>query len=277
MTTRRPPPAPAELATLAAETARDAADLVQDRRAGRFGSSTKTSATDLVTDVDRAAEARIVARLTDARPDDGVNGEEGASRPGTSGVVWHIDPIDGTTNFVYGLPGYAVSIAAQVDDQVLAGAVVDPMRDETFTAWQGGGARCNGEPIHCTGEDELARALVATGFSYLPERRARQAEVLSVVLPAVRDIRRLGAASTDLCAVACGRVDAFYERGLQRWDDAAGGLIAVEAGAIVGDLADRDDVERSADPDGMRFTLAANPALFPTLRDLLRAARAGSA
>lgn len=277
MTTRRLPPPPAELATLAADIAEDAAGLVQDRRTGRFRSATKTSATDLVTDVDRVAEARIVARLSDARPDDGVNGEEGASRRGISGVVWHIDPIDGTTNFVYGLPGYAVSIAAQVDHAVVAGAVVDAMRAETFTAWQGGGARCNGEPIRCTSETDLSQALVATGFSYLPDRRARQAEVLTRVLPAVRDIRRLGAASTDLCAVACGRVDAFYERGLQRWDDAAGCLIAVEAGAVVGDLTSPGDPERGADADGLRFTLAATPDVFRALRDLLRAAGAGSA
>lgn len=258
-----------ELGQLAAAVAAEAAKLVQARRGDDHQTTTKTSATDLVTDVDREVEALIVERILAARPGDGVNGEEGAAAPGVSGVLWHVDPIDGTTNFVYGLPGYAVSIAAEVGGEVVAGAVADPSRGEIFTAVAGEGARRNGSPIRCSEGDELGRALVVTGFSYLAERRARQAAVLTKVLPAVRDIRRLGAASTDLCAVACGRVDAFYERGLQIWDFAAGALIASEAGATVGGL-DGDG------PSG-RFVLAAAPSLFEPLRALLRDAGAADA
>jgi myo-inositol-1(or 4)-monophosphatase len=255
-----------ELLTLAIDIAREAAVLILERRALGFDFATKTSATDLVTEVDHAAEALIVERLAAARPDDGVNGEEGASHPGTSGIVWHIDPIDGTTNFVYGLPGFAVSLAAELRGQVIAGAVVDAVRDEAFGATLGGGATCNGVPIACSEADDLSRALVATGFSYLAERRARQAAVLTQVLPQVRDIRRLGAAATDLCAVACGRVDAFYEKGLHPWDFAAGALIASEAGASVGNL--------DGGPASTGFTLAAAPSLFGSLRSLLRDAGA---
>ncbi|MEO9224271.1 MAG: inositol monophosphatase family protein, partial [Acidimicrobiales bacterium] len=223
--------------------------------------TTKSSATDMVTEVDEAVEALIVDRLAAARPDDGVNGEEGASREGTTGVVWQVDPIDGTTNFVYGYPGFAVSLAAELHGAAIAAAVYDVMRDELFTATKDGGAWRDGAAIRCTDAHSIAAALVATGFSYEPERRARQAHVLTAVLPAVRDIRRGGAASTDLCAVACGRVDAYYERGLQPWDHAAGALIAAEAGAIVGDL--------DGGQPSWEFTLAAAPALFDALRTIL--------
>ena len=260
---------PIDLLATGQRIAEEAAAMILERRSGGFGLATKTSATDLVTEVDRASEALIVERLATERPDDGVNGEEGAAHPGTSGVVWHIDPIDGTTNFVYDLPGYAVSLGAEIDGQIVAGVVADPVRGETFAATLGGGATRNGAPIHCTAGVDLGRALVATGFSYLSQRRALQARVLADVLPAVRDIRRLGAASTDLCAVACGRVDAFYEKGLAMWDHAAGALIAAEAGAEVGDLDDG--------PPSSAFVLAASPALFAPLRSLLRDAGAADA
>lgn len=257
------PASPDRLLELAEAIAREAASLVIARRAtaSPFGADTKTSATDLVTDADRAVEGLIVERILAERPDDGVDGEEGEGRPGRTRVVWHVDPIDGTTNFVYGLAGYAVSIGVSVRGEPVAGVVADPRAGEVFAATAGGGATCNGETITCTKATELATSLIATGFSYLPERRRRQALVLAEVLPVVRDIRRVGAASTDLCAVACGRVDGFYERGLNRWDHAAGALIAAEAGAVVGDL-------NGGRPSG-EFVLAAAPGIFDALRDLL--------
>jgi myo-inositol-1(or 4)-monophosphatase len=265
------------LADLARATGREAADLLLRRRraagevsgppaaegtASRLGVATKSTPTDLVTEVDRAAERLVVGRLLDARPTDGIVGEEGAAVVGTSGVRWVVDPIDGTTNFVYDLPGYAVSIAAEVDGRVAAGVVVDARHDEVFEAVAGRGARLNGDPARASGQVELATALVGTGFSYAPGRRRRQALVLAEVLPAVRDIRRMGAASVDLCAVACGRLDAFYEKGLSPWDYAAGALIAAEAGALVSDL--------DGGPASGQFCLAAAPGLHGALADLLR-------
>lgn len=227
---------------------------------------TKTTGTDMVTETDRATEAFLVDGLLAARPDDTVLGEEGADRSGTSGVTWVIDPIDGTTNFVYGIPGFNVSVAAEIDGTVVAGVVVDPLHGEVFRAVLGGGATRNGVAIRVNALTDLAMALVATGFGYDPDRRRRQAEVLTSVLPVVRDIRRLGAAATDLCWVACGRVDAYFEKGLQAWDYAAGGLVAAEAGAVVSDL--------DGGPTSSAFTLAAPPGIVDALRTVLREADA---
>jgi myo-inositol-1(or 4)-monophosphatase len=259
-----------ELRALAQRTAVSAADLlVTGLGTARRDVGTKSSATDLVTDMDRAAERLIVEQLLGARPDDGVEGEEGHRRRGSSGVTWVIDPIDGTTNYVYGFPGFAVSIAARVGDQAAAGVVVDPLHGDIFSAVRGAGATRNGEPIRTSQATDLPAALVATGFSYEAPRRARQAMVLTQVLPAVRDIRRMGAASVDLCWVACGRVDAYYERGLKPWDHAAGALVAAEAGAAVGDL--------DGGPPSGDFVLAAAPALFAPLQALLTEAGAQDA
>jgi myo-inositol-1(or 4)-monophosphatase len=224
---------------------------------------TKSSPTDMVSEMDREAEADIDRTFAERRPDDALVGEEGTARPGTSGIRWIIDPLDGTTNYLFGVPVYAVSVAAEaVDGGMLVGVVVDPSRQETFAAAAGRGATCNGRPLRVSAERRsLADSLVATGFSYLPERRAAQARVLNTVLPAVRDIRRFGAAALDLCWVAAGRVDAFYERGLQPWDRAAGVLIATEAGAEMHDL-----------PDGTLVTAA--PGLLAPLRMLLERASA---
>jgi fructose-1,6-bisphosphatase/inositol monophosphatase family enzyme len=196
---------------------------------------TKSSMTDMVTEIDRWSEATIVDTIAALRPADGFLGEEGASLPSETGVVWVIDPIDGTTNFLYDLPGFSISIAARVDGVDLVGAVHDPIRDERFRAIQGRGATRNGAPIHASAIADLGTSLVATGFSYEADRRRAQAEALTILLPEVRDIRRFGGAALDLCAVACGRVDAYYERGLGPWDCAAGAVIAAEAGAIVQD------------------------------------------
>ena len=220
----------------------------------------------MVTEIDRAAEALIVAGIRAERPDDAILGEEGANELGTSAVRWVIDPVDGTTNYLYGLPGFAVSIAAEVDGEAVAGVVHDPLHGEVFSATRGGGARRNDQPIHASAKADLATALVATGFAYDADRRRAQAGVLERVLPAIRDIRRMGAASVDLCSVACGRVDAYYEVGLAPWDVAAGALIAREAGATVGDFA--------GEPTSGTCTVAASPALFGLIRDLLLAAGA---
>jgi myo-inositol-1(or 4)-monophosphatase len=237
-TTERPYPDavtdPEALLALAADAGRKAAALLAGAALDPAAIETKSSATDLVTDLDRTAERLIVDRLLADRPDDGVLGEEGGERAGTSGVRWVIDPLDGTTNFVYGFPAYAVAIAAEEGGELVAATVTDVGHDEQFTAVRGGGARRDGVPIAVSGLTSLATALVGTGFSYLPEVRRRQAEVLPHVLGAVRDVRRLGSAALDLCWVACGRLDGFWERGLAPWDHAAASLVAREAGARVG-------------------------------------------
>ena len=223
-----------ELLDLAGQAAIEAGQLlVEGFTHQRLQVDTKSTATDMVTEMDRAAEALVAGKVQAARPDDGFLGEEGSRAAGTTGVIWIIDPLDGTTNYVYGYPAYAVSIAAAVDGVVVAGVVHDPSRGETFTAASGRGAYLDGRRLAVVGAPALATALVGTGFAYAADRRAAQARVLVEVLPAVRDIRRAGSAALDLCWVACGRLDAYYEYGLQPWDAAAGGLVAAEAGAIV--------------------------------------------
>jgi myo-inositol-1(or 4)-monophosphatase len=219
---------------LAVDLARQAGTLlIEGLQRSRTEVHTKSSRTDMVTEMDLASQASIVDGLQRARPHDAVLGEEGAARDGTSGVRWVIDPLDGTTNYLYGFPSFAVSIAAELEGRAVVGVVHDPLHTETFTAIAGRGARRNGQRLAVGGATELATALVGTGFAYQAETRARQAAVLTRVLPSVRDIRRAGAAALDLCWVACRRLDAFYERGLAPWDRAAGGLVAAEAGAFV--------------------------------------------
>ncbi|MYG58564.1 MAG: inositol monophosphatase [Acidimicrobiia bacterium] len=259
-------PAWDDLEKLAAEAAEVAASLLRAESGAQLQISAKSSRTDLVTDMDVACEAAIVEFLTSHRPNDGVMGEEGTGRDGTSGVRWIIDPIDGTVNFVYGHVGFGVSVAAEADGQIVAGAVVDPVLGETFTAHRGGGARLNGRPTHVRPDGDPALALVATGFSYAHDRRPRQAEVLKELLPLIGDIRRVGGAAVDLCSVACGRVDAFFEVGLNPWDYAAGTLICEEAGAIVQDL--------NGGPPSSAFVFAAAPAVAETLLKLLQDAEA---
>jgi myo-inositol-1(or 4)-monophosphatase len=258
----------AELLALALEAGTAAATLVRSRvPTARTAVATKSTRTDMVTEVDHQSEALIRDHLLGARPGDGFLGEETGDRPGTSGVRWVVDPIDGTTNFLYGFPGCNVSIAAEDGDGAVVAVVVDVLPADVFTATRGGGAERNGQPIACRPADDLADALCATGFSYDPERRRRQAEVLTRVLPAIRDIRRMGAAAVDLCSVACGRLDAYWERGLGPWDLAAGTLVAREAGARV-----------EGEPGlGDGFVLAAPPALFAALHDLLVDSGAGRA
>jgi myo-inositol-1(or 4)-monophosphatase len=200
------------------------------------GLESKTSATDPVSDADREAE-RVIRELLEAeRPDDGLMGEEGSRSPAPSGRRWIVDPLDGTVNFLYGLRAWGVSIALEDEEGLAVGVVFNPVSGECFEAERGKGATVNGEPIHGTGCRSLDRAMVATGFSYESERRADQAEILVSLLPRIRDLRRAGAAALDLAYVAAGRADAFYERGLKRWDEAAGLLLVHEAGGVTADL-----------------------------------------
>jgi myo-inositol-1(or 4)-monophosphatase len=198
-----------------------------------------------------------------------VTSEESAATGGVSGVRWLIDPLDGTVNYLYGMPHYAVSIAAEIDGVLAAGVVLDVERRVTYRATAGGGASCDGRPLHCSRQDDPGQALVATGFSYERERRSVQAGAMATVLPVVRDIRRCGSAALDLCAVASGTVDAFFESGMHEWDWAAGALVAREAGATVGGLRGR--------PPGRHTTLAANAALFEMLENVLVRADADAA
>ena len=251
------------LLALAVEVATDAGRLIVDERPPGIlaVAATKSSRTDIVTVMDQRAEALLVERISAARPADGFLGEEGASSAGSSGLTWVVDPIDGTVNYLYEIPSYAVSVAVRTEREVLAGAVVNPVSGSTWTAVRGGGAWLDGRPIRANAAPELSMALVATGFGYDPQARARQAEVLRGLLPRIRDVRRAGAASLDLCAVACGRVDAYVEQGLKPWDLAAGGLIAAEAGAVVGGLRGR--------PAGEDLVVAAPAGLFAPLVALL--------
>jgi myo-inositol-1(or 4)-monophosphatase len=256
------PPDPEALIELATEVAGRAIRLLLDGvERARATVETKATATDMVSELDRASERLIVAGLLAERPDDGVIGEEGSERAGSSGLRWVIDPLDGTTNYLYGHPGWNVSIAAEDATGVVAGVVADGVHAEVFTATRGGGARRNGLPIVCSPRADLATALVGTGFGYDPERRRAQGAVMAGLLPRVRDIRRMGAAAIDLCSVACGRLDAYFERGLSWWDLAAGGLIAAEAGAVVTSL--------DGGPMVAGSVLAAGPHLAAPLRDVL--------
>lgn len=204
----------------------------------------KSSPTDLVSEADVAAEAAIRRVLADRRPTDAILGEEEGATDGDGELRWVIDPLDGTTNFLFGIPQFAVSVACEDAQGALVGVVLDPIRDERFTATRSGPVELNGRPIAAAQPDDLATALVATGFGYEAHVRVRQAEVISRVLPRVRDIRRAGAAALDLGWVACGRYDAYFERGLKPWDRAAGGLIAERAGLTLRPLeADGEDPE----------------------------------
>ncbi|GAA2414566.1 inositol-1-monophosphatase [Actinomadura vinacea] len=259
---------PEDLLELAVATAREAGRMLVDKRPadGPDVVQTKSSPTDVVTQMDQAAERLIIERIRAARPDDGFLGEEGGTRAGASEVRWVIDPIDGTVNYLYDLPDWAVSIAAEVDGVTVAGAVDMPRRGETYTAVRGGGALLHTSTgtreLRCNGEVPLNGALVATGFGYAAERRAHQARVLTGVLPNVRDIRRGGSCCVDLCSLAAGRVDAYYERGVQAWDIAAGALVVQESGGRVEGL--------DGAPAGPELTIAAGPGTFEALHALLK-------
>jgi myo-inositol-1(or 4)-monophosphatase len=256
------------LLALAREVGLEAASFVaRSRPEGRVDvAATKSSPTDAVTEIDRASEALIRERILARRPQDGFVGEEGDDRQGESGVDWIVDPIDGTVNFVYGIPCYAVSIAAAVDGVVVAGYVVNIASGEEWAAVRGGGAwRLDGDERHRLVAPEppiLEHALIGTGFHYVPEIRASQAAAVAQLLPQVRDIRRSGSAALNLCELAAGRLDAFVEQGLMPWDRAAGGLVATEAGLVVSGL--------DGEPDE-RLVMAAHPAMAEEYFGLVRA------
>lgn len=230
-----------DLARLAEELARRAGRMaLEGRRSARVSATTKSSPTDMVTEFDTASERLIVEGLVTARPADAIVGEEGATRDGSSGITWHIDPIDGTSNFYFDLPMWAVSIGAVDARGPVAGAVYLPVLDEMYVAVRGAGATMNGRTIRASSAVTLATALVGTGFSYDSGRRANHARLVASIIGDIRDIRRFGAAAADLCLVASGRLDAFFEEGLSSWDLVAGQLIATEAGAIATDYSGAD-------------------------------------
>jgi myo-inositol-1(or 4)-monophosphatase len=250
-----------ELLAVAHEAARAAAAELRPRFGhDQAGIETKSGPTDLVSAADLAAEAAIRRVLASRRPDDAILGEEGGAT-GDGERRWVIDPLDGTTNFLFGVPQFAVSVACEDGDGMLVGVVLDPIRDECFAATRSGTPTLNGSAITASGRDELATALVATGFAYDAAVRGRQAAVLERVLPRVRDIRRAGAAALDLAWCACGRYDAYYERGVKPWDHAAGGLIASRAGLAV--------LELEASDDGPEGLVAAPPVLLDELMGLI--------
>ena len=256
------PNTPHELLRVAVEVVRAAADLVRDlREQGVSGVSTKSTSTDVVTAADKSTERYVRDVLRERRPGDTVLGEESGESTGTGRVRWILDPIDGTVNYLYGLPQYAVSLAAELDGQVVAGVVRNAANGEEWTAVRGGGAYRDGRRLSGSAVTELGQTLVATGFGYAADRRAHQARVIARVLPLVRDIRRFGAAALDLCFAAEGRVDAFFEKGLNLWDHAAGGLIATEAGLLVTGLAGA--------PPGPELLLAAPRGIHGALHDVL--------
>ncbi|KAB7742421.1 inositol monophosphatase [Nostocoides sp. F2B08] len=239
------------LRKIAVDVAVSAGRFIVDDRPVTLSVTTKTTDTDVVTDMDQRAQDLIVTALRERRPDDGFLGEEeGSTRTGRTGITWVVDPIDGTVNYLYGIPAYAVSIAAVVGDpqttggwRPVAGAVVNPVMGHTYSAAEGAGAQridASGRSMTLRVSDlsDLSQALVATGFGYAADRRAWQAAVLAGILPDIRDIRRMGSAALDLCRVAEGSVDAYYERGLNAWDLAAGWVIVTEAGGTVSGRSD---------------------------------------
>lgn len=256
---------PAALRILAESLARSAGRIALDGRRSMdersYRSVTKASATDVVTEYDEAAERHIVETLGHLRPGDSIIGEEGTDHDGDSGYAWYVDPIDGTTNFVYDQPSWSCSVAVAHEGRMVAGAVYAPRLDEMFSAAIGAGATRNGRTIRVSDRTEIALALVGTGFGYRPELRRAQAAQLASLIGEVRDVRRLGSAAIDLCLVACGRLDAYYERHLNSWDAAAGELIAREAGAVATDF--------SGGPSRPDELLVATPGVHAELVALL--------
>jgi myo-inositol-1(or 4)-monophosphatase len=253
-----------ELLEIAQRAAIGALQIVKDYRGVLTDTiETKSSTTDMVTVVDKACEERIRSIIHAARPQDGFIGEETGEQL-RGDLTWIVDPIDGTTNFVYGFPAYAVSIAVKDGEHALCSVVLDLPHEILYSAKRGGGAQCNGRQLALRTTTDLSQALVATGFSYRAEERKTQARTLASILPRIRDIRRMGAASLDLVAVANGQIDAYYEVGLKPWDFEGGRLIVEEAGGVVGSL--------DSDTPTSTMTIAANRGLFQSLQELLREA-----
>jgi myo-inositol-1(or 4)-monophosphatase len=254
---------PEELLAIAVRIAREAAATARRMRDEAISEvQTKSTDTDVVTAADTAVERQVVEALRAERPGDAVLGEEyGGGGSQNAAVRWILDPIDGTVNYLYGLPQYAVSLAAEVDGVVVAGVVCNAATGDEWTATLGGGAWRDGRRLSGSARTTLDQTLLGTGFGYDPARRAHQGAVLAGLITRVRDIRRYGAAALDLCMAAEGLLDAYYEKGLNPWDHAAGGLVASEAGLRVSGLDGR--------PAGIEMLIAAPPALFGPLHDAL--------
>ena len=244
----------AQLLSLAQKVGAEAGALLLDRPLA-FEVESKSTAIDIATQMDIKAEKFIVQSLLAARPDDGIIGEEGASVEGSSGITWLIDPLDGTVNYFYGLPGWNVSIAAKDSNGVIVGVVTAPTINSTWWATRGGGAFYNSHPIRCNDPIELNRALLSSGFAYDVKNRIEQVKIVNALLPQIRDLRRIGSAAADMCHVATGMVDGYFETGLYEWDLAAAELIAREAGATV----------TTRPWHGLNLTVAAGPHLFAAL------------
>ncbi len=242
---------PQELLELALRIAKNAGELLVQRPLV-FDLTSKSVAIDIATQMDHESETLIVKSILEARPGDGIIGEEGASRTSSTGITWVIDPIDGTVNYLYGLPGWSISIAAKDESGVLAGVVHSPTISSTWTASRGGGATFNSSPITCNSLVPLDRALIGTGFAYDVKERVAQGEAIASLLPKVRDVRRMGSAAVDMCFVAMGAFDGYFELGLKEWDLAAASLIATESGALI-----------STNSRGI--TYCAGPGLYPSL------------
>jgi myo-inositol-1(or 4)-monophosphatase len=255
------PNSAALLERLAVGFAVGAAAVIAAHSRAALGVSTKSTATDLVTAADRDAEHWLVEQIAAARPADAIVGEEGAGTDGSSGVRWVLDPLDGTVNYVLGLPHYAVSVAAELDGHVLAGAVCNVATGDVFRARLGGGAYVGDVPLGGPRDIPLAEAVVGTGFAYDAARRERQGHVVARLLPRVANLRRFGSASLELCAVAAGRLDAYFEAGLHNWDYAAGVLIAGEAGCVTSGLRGR--------PASPQMTAVSGPGLAGSFFALL--------
>ncbi len=251
-----------ELVDLAVEAAHAAGALLSDHfRKPAEGVESKTTPTDLVSDADKASEALLLDLIGAKRPDDGILSEEGAEGASASGLTWVVDPLDGTVNFLFGIPVWSVSMAVEDDAGGLVGVVHNPNTGETFTAARGQGARMNGKTIHVSTRSELASALIGTGFAYDARARSAQAEIATRVLPVARDIRRAGSAALDLASLACGRLDGFYEAPMESWDKAAGVVLITEAGGVVSELAAPYDLSPGV--------IAGNRALHDRLRALV--------
>ena len=255
-----------DLLVLAESIAIKAGELLVNRPS-KFELDQKSGVFDFATQMDHESEKLIVAEILTARPDDGLIGEEGANRESKSGVTWVIDPIDGTVNYLYDIPGWCISIAAKDKDGGLVGVVYSPATQSLWKASRGGGAFLNGNPIKCNDPVGLDRALVGSGFAYDIEKRKIQAALVARLLPQIRDLRRLGACAVDICHVASGSLDAYFEAGVNEWDYAAAGLVATEAGATI-------SIDRGIWNGEKNMVIVAGPALHPALSAQIRAGQA---
>jgi myo-inositol-1(or 4)-monophosphatase len=255
-----------ELLLLAESIARKAGTLLTNRPS-KFELDQKSGVFDFATQMDHESEKLIVTEILSARPHDGLIGEEGANQESKSGITWVIDPIDGTVNYLYDIPGWCISIAAKDNDGGLVGVVYSPATQSLWRASRGGGAQLNGIPIKCNDPVALDRALIGTGFAYDIEKRKIQAELIAQLLPQIRDLRRLGACAVDICHVASGSLDAYFEAGVNEWDYAAAGLIATEAGAKV-------SIDKGIWNGEKNMVIVAGPTLHAPLSAQIRAGRA---